>query len=219
MKLNLSLLDVIQHVAPDEIKEANFNPHSRTVRRALGDLYRLIEKAGRVKQALVVASVDGVLADGHRRLACAKLLKLPTIPVVVQEGTSAELFQELNSATRKTDSAMWHEGVALGLPTVNVPDKERVIIDRMIHILGWEDYQVIALEGITSHIFRVAESVGRYVGDTSDATMKEVLHWLYNLNMQRPSVDAMRHGTPPEVLKRAIAENKKLNSQIVWVAE
>lgn len=217
--MDLALLDIIQHVSPDEIKTASFNPHSRTVRRALGELYRLIEKSGRVKQALIVAADDGVLADGHRRLACAKLLKLPTVPVVVQAGTSAALFQELNSATRKTDSAMWHEGVALGLPTSNVPDKERLVIDRMIDILGWEDYQVIALEGITSYIFKVAESVGRYVGDTSNTMLKDVLHWLYNLNMQRPAMDAMRHGTPPEIIKQAIRGNKKLNSQVVWTAE
>jgi hypothetical protein len=216
--LDMSLIDLIQYVSPDELKSrtASFQPVTRTLKRALRDLLDAIEKKGKVLQPIVISADDGVIADGHRRLACALILKLAVVPVRVLEGKAQDLFVELNGPTRAVDKKTWHESVALGLSPDIVPDSEGKYIRRMIAVLGWEDYQVLALEGVTSFIYKTAERVGRYVGDTSDNYLGEILRWLYNQNMQRPVHEAMRDNAPPEIIKSAIDNNKKLSTSIVW---
>jgi hypothetical protein len=218
--LDMNLIDQIQYVAPDELKNkvASFQPVTRTLKRALRDLLDAIEKKGKVLQPIVISSEDGVIADGHRRLACAIILRLPVIPVRVLEGKAQDLFVELNGPTRAVDKKTWHESVAFGLSPEIVPDVEGKYIRRMIEVLGWEDYQVLALEGTTSFIYKTSERVGRYVSDTSDEYIGKILRWLYNQNMQRPVHEAMRDNAPPEVIRTAIDHNRKLSTNVVWSA-
>lgn len=217
MTIDLTKLNTEQYVPPDEIKTATFQPVSRTLPATLRKLKANVEKEG-IINALVVSADDGCLADGHRRLAVAKALKLTVVPVKVRKGSSADLFRMLNQDTKPITAKAWHESVALGLPTEAVPEREGKYIARMIEVLGWEDYQVIALEGTTSFIYKVAEMIARYTGESSDDFLRQTIHWLYNLNMQRPAIEAMKGQTPVGVLLSAIRNNKALNSKIIWTA-
>lgn len=215
MPLDLTKLNEEQYVSADEIRTATFQPVSRTLPPALRKLKINIQREG-IINALVVSADDGCLADGHRRLAVAKALGLTAVPVKVRKGSSADLFRMLNQDTKPITAKAWHESVALGLPTEAVPEREGKYITRMIEVLGWEDYQVIALEGTTSFIYKVAEMIARYVGESNDDFLRQTIHWLYNLNMQRPAIEAMKGQTPVSVLVSAIKNNKALNSRIIW---
>ena len=213
--LNLRVIDAIQQVTTSEVKAADFNPTNRTARSALRGLLESIEKSG-IINPLIVSANDGVLADGHRRLACAKILKVTTVPVRVLPGTVRELFELLNGYSKPMDNASWHQAFAMGLPPESVPIKEASYAIEMIRILGWEDYQVMALDKVTSFMYKVALSVGRYVGRTDDNFIRGTLHWLYNQKMQRPVIEAMKNNADTEIILQAINENKPLASMVIW---
>ncbi len=218
--LDMTLIGQIQYVAPDELKSriASFQPVSRTLKKNLKRLYASIEEDNEVLQPIVVSFEDGVIADGHRRLACAIMLKLQTVPVRVLKGHAKDLFVKLNGPMSPINNKTWGEAVALGLPPSVVPVEGRWI-QRMIDVLGWEDYQVLALAGVTSFICKTAESTSRYVGNTSDEYVGKIIRWMYNLKMQRPVIDAMKANADPNVIKAAIDSNRKLTATTVWLTD
>lgn len=216
--IDMELVGQIQYIAPEELRDkvAAFQPVSRTIKKNLKKLYTRIEEKGEVLQPIVISLDDGIIADGHRRLACALALKLPVIPVRVLKGKAHELFVELNDSARVIDRKTWNEAVALGLPPEIIPIEGRYI-QRMIEVLGWEDYQVLALAGVTSYIYKTAESVGRFIGDSSDEMIGKIIRWMYNLKMQRPVIDAMKNNAHPAIIRKAIDTNRALMVNPIWV--
>src|SRR6185369_9252766 len=69
-----STMPEFTHMHPDTITVAHFNPARRTQRSGLGGLMISIQQHG-ILEPLALTR-DGVRADGHRRLACAKLVKM-----------------------------------------------------------------------------------------------------------------------------------------------
>src|SRR5689334_13674675 len=128
-----------REMAPDEIKVAHFNPAKRVERGRLTGLLLSIREHG-ILHPLVLAH-DGVLADGHRRLACAKLLKLPCVPVNIHHELPLDapaLWVVLNSDTQALTPAQWLAAVDAGLPmtTPGFPEPLKRRIEQLEEIVG-----------------------------------------------------------------------------------
>lgn len=91
----------ILNVSVESIIPAPFNPVDRTTLRQLSKLKASIEEYG-ILQPLLITN-NNELIDGHRRLECAKLLGITTVPCVITNVGRDVAFVEVNT-TGKTIS-------------------------------------------------------------------------------------------------------------------
>ena len=197
----------IAYLVPvDEIRTALFQPKDRTEKQALRKLMRTIKEAGRVIMPLVIAA-DGTLADGHRRLACAKALGLTHVPVLFEGGDPGWLFAIINGGIMPPKAKTWGGAVAEGLDPTLVPGEARGWILDMVRLLGIEGFADMATRrspAIMPTVYRLAH----YVGDESDDFLRAALVWMDKYSMVRPAIDAMRDCAAPEALIAAVREDR-----------
>lgn len=93
----------IKEVPIDSIKPAIFNPPTRINHNTLVELKASISRIGIVYPLIVTPEMD--LVDGHRRLECAKMLGMQTVPVIVRTGNQRVLFSEVNVTAKKLTHA------------------------------------------------------------------------------------------------------------------
>lgn len=99
---------VIKYVSVKLLKVAFFNPPARSTPKAIAMLLAEISIHGILNP--LHAIMNGMLADGHRRLACAVALGMETVPVIYHEGEEKDLprlWAYLNKDTRKIDGSDW----------------------------------------------------------------------------------------------------------------
>ncbi len=212
--IDLMKLYEIQAVSPDDVRVSKFNPVTRTAKRFLAPLLRDIGTDGAILWPLAVGQ-DGALADGHRRLACAKILKHAIVRVMVLPGDSATLFRRLNGWSRPMTPKMWNEAVALGYPPELVPGREGERLRKSIEILGWEIYQDMALSGFTGGALATAMQIANYVGDSSEEFLNNTLIWIYMNKMQREPINAIKYRIDPAWLRHAVESNEPLALQVM----
>ena len=172
-------------------------------------LRREIEEAGRIIVPLIISS-DNVLADGHRRLAIAKMLGLETVPVIRDTLTTSALWSTLNAASRPVDAGTWMEAVHDGLPLENVPELQQRLISDLIRIVGKRTFETLSEKHRSPHILKQARWVGRHCGDLSDKFLRTVILWFESCGMQLRARKAIDADCPPEVLLAAIKENRPI---------
>lgn len=200
---------VVEMCPVDDIRCATFNPVSRTAQRALTKLMGEIKRAGGVLVPLIV-SEDGTLADGHRRLACARELGLKVVPVLRYPVPASQLFTILNSGILATKPKTWMEAVYQGFPLSDVPEAERRDISDLRRIAGKKTFDELARNGRSTWILTLARSVGDYVGRTDDKYIGRTIRWLERQGQQFATRRAMAEKCPPEVLTGAIDGNRPI---------
>ena len=197
----------IAYLVPvDDIQTAPFQPKDRTEKQALKKLMRTIKEAGRVIVPLVVAA-DGTLADGHRRLACAKALGYTHVPVLFEGGAADWLFAVVNGGIMPPKAKTWGGAVASGLDPALVPSEVRGWILDMLRLLGTEGFADMASRRSPA-IMQSVRSFVEYVGDESDDFQRAALVWMDKYNMVRPIIDAMRDCAAPDALMAAVHEDR-----------
>lgn len=201
-----------------QIKTAKFNPHKRIEPSRLTGLLLSIRQHG-ILEPLVLAH-DFTLADGHRRLACAKLLNMETVPCAHYKETPLEapaLWVVLNSDTLNLTPAQWLAAVEAGLSidTPGFPDtlKRRILL--LIELMGAEIIVKLVEENRSPHIVDVAERIARYCDRRGDKTfMRLTFIWLLGSG----SAFAVRHAIDEEIdtelLIEAIEQDRELSR--VW---
>src|SRR5215471_7476216 len=122
-----------------QITVAEFNPARRANRNALTGLLLSIQKYGILEP--LVLNRDLILADGHRRLACAKLLDMEEVPVAIHREFDLDapaLWVVLNAETMSLTPAQWLDAVVHGLPidTKGFPESMKRRILRLRNLLG-----------------------------------------------------------------------------------
>lgn len=193
----------------EEIKVAKFNPASRTERSSLRKLMKDIEAAGRVIQPLVVGS-DGVLADGHRRLACAKALGLKTVPVLLEDKPARELWVILNHSPRIVRGRDWLEAYVSGLSARVMPEEIAKQINELEKAVGKTGLEALVANHRGIGILRMAQVVARYVGDTTPDMIGKIIRWFETHEQQNVAKLAIKDECEPEDLLRAIEECRPL---------
>jgi hypothetical protein len=205
----IETVNTIQMVDVNEIKSAPFNPRDRVERRALKKLLEDIRAIGFVMSPLLYSTIDDMLGDGHRRLACAKILGLTHVPVQYLPLTAAQIYALANNGSRPQGGQGWSTAAALGYPINDLPTQHRRLIEAWIEALGPEDFAEMA-QRRSNDLVRVAQTLCRFVGETGPDALRVALLWLDKHNMSRPFIDAKRDGIATEAVKRAIADDRPL---------
>ena len=171
-------------VAVSELRFNGFNPHSRTLDKN-PKFKRLLESVRRhgIFSPLLV-SPDGLVIDGHRRLACAIRLSLQEVPCVVTSRNAQETWAEAVVNQQGINGRQLVEAVAQGLSPVYLPAADAKRVTDVQVVAGPELFQQMADEGISVGIHNALNKVCRYTGDDSPEWRTRVLRWLVKHKMQ-----------------------------------
>lgn len=194
-----------------ELKPAKFNPLTRTSDKALRSLLKSIKQFGILQPLLV--SEKGEIIDGHRRYACAKALKLESVPVIVsnhaQAMSVAEKFETVNTHMKKLGP---HDMIFIYYNGGNVPKEVGDKIAQLEVLLGADRLDEISTLDIS---YRVIDNAGRlaaYCGLSRDESFRrKCCNWLIDHHMSWRANRAMEDGVPARVLKLAVHKNKPLS--------
>ena len=197
-----------------ELKEADFNPALRTSEKALHYLLEQIKESGEMTP--IEIGTDGIIGDGHRRLACAKLLGWEEVPIIKSKmRTSYQIYLANDGrVTRSTKGAEWLQAVNQGFPLDEVPPSARNYIRYLYDVLEEGDINEMATLGKSPSIVQVVRKVVAHIGANERAEKRKILLWIYRHGIQFATRKAIEDGCPPEVVIEAIEEDRPI--QIVY---
>lgn len=196
----------VKMMSTSDITVAPFNPILRTGPERLTLLMDSIEENG-IEMPLHLGK-DGILGDGHRRLACAQTLGIQEVPVIRSSTrTGAEIYGG-NCTQKATRGAEWLQAVAQGFPISLVPQPYRGQIEHMQRIHSTDEFNAIANSGQSPYIVGFARFVGRHIGDTSDDTIRKIVLWFIKHGIQYKTRKAIEGGCPPSVVQNAITQDR-----------
>ncbi len=207
----------VEWVEPITLVPAPFNPAIRTERERLYELRKSMEHNGFLEYKPIVIGKDGIVGDGHRRLACAIDLGLPLVPVVHDPTRNAEeIWAEECTTSRAATAKETVMAVAQGLRIL--PDnKYRSSIKAIQRYAGQEGLVALADAKLSPSIHKRVKSVVGYVGRDVDEQgkpyedlyfMRKTLFWLIEHRAQMVVFYMMNSGIDPQILEAYIEENK-----------
>jgi hypothetical protein len=199
----------VKRVKLDSLKAASYNPESRTLEgsRNLAALKASIEKIGLVYP--IAVDSDGNVIDGHRRLACAKMLGWEDIPVlIIGKGVTAdEAYAEINACNQKMDG---NQTLQVYLKNPNaVTVRSRRTMESYEQMAGRDLLVRAAKQGTSVRVFMIAKSICQYVSDENPAFYKKTVKWLMKHRNQVVVSHYIRLQLPAQTLHRAITANKE----------
>lgn len=198
----------------ERIKEAHFNPQGRTEQQKLKKLLSSFKKHGFKPYRPLLLAGDGTLADGHRRLSCARILGLTHVPVIYTGDALYTVFSQ-NDGIEPYRSGEWLQAFASGLPLTEVPSPYSKQIQKLIDVLGEPDVLNLAMNGYSLHILSVAKAVCKYCDLASDADLKSVILWLAKHDMQYDARKAMDIHADADLIMDAIENDKPFKTGVV----
>lgn len=202
----------------DEIQVASFNPARRVNRGSLSGLMISIQKHGILEP--LALTWNQVLADGHRRLACAKMLDMKDIPVAIHKELMLDapaLWVVLNAESMSLTPAQWMDAVSHGLPlsTPGFPESMRKRITRLKELLGDSIIEDLVEAGRSPNILDTAERVVRFCGRKDDEDfLRKTLLWLVLVGNSFSVKNAIVEEIPVDILEEAISEGRQIHR--VW---
>lgn len=183
--MRLKMMDV------SALRFNGFNPRSRVMEGST-KFKRLLESVRQhgIISPLLVAP-DGLVIDGHRRLACAIKLSLQEVPCVIASRNAQETWVEAVFNQQGISGKQIVQTVAQGLSPVYLPTAEAKRVIDLQSVAGPELFQQMAEEGVSASIRTALNNVCRYTGDNSPEWRARVLRWLVKHKMQKPQRDAI----------------------------
>lgn len=204
----------IKMIAIETIKEANFQPQNRTEERKLKELLQSMNKYGFALYRPLLISKDGILADGHRRLACARKLGIKEVPVIFTNDALTVVFGQ-NHSIEPYRAGDWLQAYAQQLAIDDVPQPYRNKIAKLEAIVGQDGVLRLAMLGYSLGVLDWAKRIARYCDDDSDTFVNKTLWWLVENNMQFDARKAMEIDVDPEIFLQAIEENRSFRTGAV----
>jgi ParB-like chromosome segregation protein Spo0J len=210
-----------QKLSPQDITIAHFNPIRRINRTSLSGLILSIQQHG-ILEPLALTK-DRILADGHRRFACANILELKEIPVAIHTELDLDapaLWVVLNAESMNLTPAQWLDAVVHGLPldTRGFPESMKRRIMRLRFLLGKDGLAELVEMGRSPNILDTAERIQKYCGKKNDEDfVRKTLLWLLLVGNSFSAKNAISEEIPIDILEEAIEEGKIL--QRVWDLE
>lgn len=189
----------------DDIKGAPFNPDTRTMPKNLRVLRDLIIKYG--FRVPVQFSRDGILGDGHRRVACARSIGLKQIPAFRQDLSVDEVF-ELNNGARKITDKELLKAYDNGFRNILAGKLSR--LQTLRDLIGEDGIHRLAEKDISIFILSMARMVTNYCQIDDNDFTRRCIWWLVDYKQQFMVRRAIGGGIAPEVLERAVNEGKKI---------
>jgi len=190
----------------EQLKNAPHNPPGRIEPRKMQRLLLSIDKHGILYEPFVTAA--GVIVEGHRRIACARLLGHTHVKcrVVPSHVDTAEIYADISESIRKLSG---NEALAVWLINPKaVGLKLAKTFSEMQAGLGRPVVKMIVEAGRTAHVWRLTREIGEYIGKKSAADWKSIAKWLVEKASLDPVRVAISQGYPPTKLWRTITNNQ-----------
>ena len=198
------------------LNPASFNPGIRTETGKIAELLQNIKDDGRIIQEIHVLHCPPryiyMVADGHRRLQCAKLLGIEKVRCRVHtEGTVEELWVRLNRDTRKITPyewmVAWLESGERVTPKPHMLSTIRMALDIFGGKEGLRKYLVDTETSPTS-IVGAVESVYAHISGyprlQPAPSRKEIGVWMIEQGTLRASIDKLAEYNQEERSKKAV---------------
>ena len=189
-----------------ELTNAAYNPPHRIL--DVADLVTAIRQTGYVTP--IVVTKDGVIVEGHRRVAACRELGMEGIPAHVVDASEAEkLYAALNAAIKKHTGAD-HLHVYLRSPDALSLSARRGM-SKMEQAIGREVMEVLADRGGSMATYRQAVQVARYC-NVEDETewLKSIVLWLIKNRQTYQVRKAMEEGILPSAMLESIERGAPL---------
>lgn len=163
------------YMETDKIKGKAYNPPSRTEPRALSVLLESIRQYG-ILNPLTIGQ-DGILADGHRRLECAKRLGIEKVPCVITWVSSDISYNEQNTSPRRLTP---NEALYVLLSGGKSNPRTAAQFERYSKLLGVSIMEKLCDMGLSLGGLKTNEaSIKAVLGDdVNDAMLKKALVWI-----------------------------------------
>jgi hypothetical protein len=204
--------EIVFRMPVAEIVPAPFNPATRTEPRNLKRLLNLIRDKG--FRFPVYLSRDGVLGDGHRRVACAKIIGLADVPAMRFDLSADELF-EMNDGMKTITDAQLLDAYRRGFRRIRQSKLDR--IHSLRDLVGEDGITRLADKGVSIHILSMARMVANYCDNDDHRFLARCIWWLVDYNQQFAARSAIREMIDPDVLEMAIETGRKLSKS--WEAQ
>ena len=198
----------LENVSPSRLVVAKYNPKIRTEKGKMNKLFGSIKKNGIVIPLLVDGSMNVI--DGHRRLACAKNLKLKTVPVIISKSSTKkdELYETINTSSRKLSAS---ELIFVSVNGGTVSPSAQKQISRLKEIVGYTELKKLGEKYVSISILNMGEKIGRHCMDKSNTFVKKSIMWVIKYRQTYRVRRAMEDGISKEKLKNIILNNKPLH--------
>lgn len=201
----------VVYVNVDKIIPSTFNPDSRVNIKSLETLETEIKAAGRILVPLALTR-SGILADGHRRLVCAKRLGYKEVPCIYYDiDDPKELWSRLNTGTKSVDSRTWVEAYGKGLDLQYLPPRQRSQLIGLKRILTKEEFTLFVERKRSPGILENAYRIAHFCGDTSDSFVHEIILWVmeyWQLHLLR---SAINDGMKPDRVIEIILNKERMH--------
>jgi hypothetical protein len=197
---------------PDDILVGGFNPRSRTSERNLAALVQSMKKNGFFSYEPLKIASNGMLADGHRRLAAAKIAGIDKVPVIETDFHIGHMYK-LNETHRKHTPREWLQVYVKGMEDA-VPDRITRKIMKLKEVVGNKGLIFLAEKDLSPNIYNLGVMVARYCETNSLKFQKKIIYWLANNQQQFAVRSAMREQVAHRLIIDAINEDRKLER--IW---
>ena len=209
------MVGTIEYVEVDSITVSGINPIKRTDIKASDELLVSMRKHGYIEFYPILLSADGKVGDGHRRLECAKMLGIDSVPVLRTDKTVEELIA-YNAGAKTFRTIEWD---TVSFSKVEVSSDVARWHKLLDDIAGPSALALVSEYGKSSRISAYLRSMLLYIGKIGDKEYGlNALRWMLANNQQRAIIDAMKDSVSPSIILDAISNNRRL-TRGSWTVE
>ena len=197
----------LSYTTPAKLIGANYNPSIRTGKNELKKLMESIKKYGILNPVLIDDKSN--IIDGHRRIACAKALKISAVPVITVDAKlkKDKYYEQINTTSRKM---LPNEMIYIFINGGNVPESATKKIERLQTVLGAVNLKKLANKFVSVSVLTRGNKIGKYCGDPSNEFLRNCIMWIVNNKQSYQVRKALEDSIPVATLKTAIKENRPL---------
>ncbi len=191
----------------ESIIAAPYNPPGRVALAALAQLQASMDAVGLLYPVLIDEGRN--LIDGHRRLACAKLLGWDVIAALCipsDQISRDAAYASVNVTARKMSG---NDALRVWLANpLAVGRKHAVGFERMREELGADLISRACREGFSHRLYETARRLSRYLSQDSADFVRRAFAWLMEHATVGQVMKAMEAGHPPRVFLNAIRRDR-----------
>lgn len=194
-------------VRVDKLKPLFFNPESRTRGAAFEKILNSIYRVGILSPIQITR--DFTIVDGHRRVACAKILHIETIPATISDLDPLVAFEEINENQTPINGPQRLEIWVKNGPISASKAKKYKWFEAF---LTREDILLLN-ERRTSveSLFGEIRGLVRYLGlEKTPENFRKVCMWLSKHRGQQASKLARRYKISPQVILEYLNKDQRL---------
>lgn len=198
----------------DDLMVSQFNPPARIEKSELTDLVNSMKEKGFWDWQPIIVGKDGRVADGHRRLAAAKLAGIEKVPVEGIDMDTAELWILLNglrkAVTGRDYAYAYTNGIKNGtLDLLNIhPIRD---IKQLVELGGDDIIRKIVASKSSPGILTEGRRIARYCGEKGNGEfILRSINWLLDHKAQNVVRFFIQSELDPLFLHRAVMDNKPI---------